>query len=330
MKLNGFMKGNGKLGPMVISTVGGEVIGREYNGNPSNPNTSAQVNQRAKMKLMSQVSAALAPVIVIPKDGLKSSRNLFIKENFKFATAEAGTAQISYENIQLTKGTTGIPAIKVTRGENNVLTLKLNASASAQADRIVYVVYKKSDEGQFQLIGSKVVSTSGTDGKFETTMAGAAGELVIWAYGMQALSSAADAKYDNYGVSDGVDIATLVADRSLSTSDFRFTQTRGTTLFKGESEGVVADDDQVMVYITAGNGGVVSGEGFSNGRKAVEIGSSVTVTATANSGFRFAGWYINGTSNQVSSVAQYTFTANAITDLVARFDEIGDDDDVIS
>lgn len=327
MKLQGFLKGKGKVGNLVISTVGGETIARDYNPNVSNPNTTAQVNQRAKMKLMSQVAAALSPVIAIPKDGLKSSRNLFVKENFKFASANSGVAEISYENIQLTKGTTGIPAVQVTRSTGNVLTLKLAASAAAAADKVVYVVYKKSDENQFQLLGSKVVEEAGNDGLFSTSMSGAAGELVIWAYGMQALSSAASAKYDNYSVASAVDVARLIANRSLSTSDYKFTQTRGTTLFSGESEGVVAGDNEVMVYISAQTGGTVSGDGFTNGRKAVEIGTSVTVHATATTGYNFLGWYINGTNTQVATTSDYTFTANAMTDLQARFQSTSDDPD---
>lgn len=326
MKLTGFLKGKGKVGNLVVSQQGGEVIAREYNPNVSNPNTISQVNQRAKLKLMSQVAAALAPVIAIPKDGLKSSRNIFVKENFQFASADSGNATISYENIQLTKGTTGIPAIKVTRGANNTLTVELMASASAQCDQVVYVVYKKSDEAQFQLIGSKVVSAAGADGKFHTEMPGAAGELIIWAYGMQANSSAAKAKYNNYSVATGVDVATLVGNRSLTSSDYKFTQTRGTTLFAGESEGTVADEGEVMVYITATAGGSVSGEGFANGRKAVAVGTEVTVNATASSGYTFLGWYVNGTDTRLATTSAYTFTANAIADLIARFQSNDDDD----
>src|SRR6185295_2364583 len=59
------------------------------------------------------------------------------------------------------------------------------------------------------------------------------------------------------------------------------------------------------------NGGSTTGSGTKN------CGSSVTVTATPNSGYTFAGWTENGV--QVSSSASYTFTAGANRNLVANF-----------
>ena len=54
MKLNGIVgKGTGKLGASVFAISGGEQIVRQYNPVVSNPNTDAQVAQRAKLKLMS-------------------------------------------------------------------------------------------------------------------------------------------------------------------------------------------------------------------------------------------------------------------------------------
>ncbi len=50
-----FGKISGKLGAVVFSTSGGATISREYNPHVANPNTDAQINQRARMKLMSQL-----------------------------------------------------------------------------------------------------------------------------------------------------------------------------------------------------------------------------------------------------------------------------------
>ena len=70
MKINSILgKMTGKVGNIVVASVGGEVIGREYNPNVSNPNTSAQQNTRSKFKLASQLSATMAPVIAIKKEG---------------------------------------------------------------------------------------------------------------------------------------------------------------------------------------------------------------------------------------------------------------------
>lgn len=322
MKLNGlFGKGTGKVGSSVFSVAGGEQIVRQYNPNVANPNTLAQVNQRARLKLASQIAAALSPVIAIPRNGLKSSRNLFIKENNDAFVANNGTAQVSYENLQLTTGRAGLPSIRATRDITNGIVVRLDSDASAAVSRVVYCAFVKTAENQLQSIGSIVVSTPGQDGDFEGHFDYADGDVVLYAYGMKDKNASAAAKYGNMEVNSGVDIAQLVITRQLSSTDYQFTQTRGTTLFGSSSETINAGDGQVMVYITASGPGSVAGTGFTGNRKAVTIGDSVTVTATPNENCTFLGWKKNGGSNYVSSSASYTFTASELTDLVAYFND---------
>lgn len=61
-------------------------------------------------------------------------------------------------------------------------------------------------------------------------------------------------------------------------------------------------------------GGTVSGSGT------YDENASVTVTATANSGYSFVKWTENG--EQVSTDASYTFTATSDRTLVAEFEEV--------
>lgn len=315
--LNG--KVNGKIGSIVYSTNAGQTIAREYNPNVANPNTQAQVNQRARLKLASQLAAALAPVIAIPRDGMKSPRNLFIALNMEQILANDGTAQVIYENLQLTNGNAGLPTITAVRDAQNALTLALQESADASVSRVVYIIYKKSSENSLQFIHSSVVSVAGDEGTFPTTIANMAGELVIFAYGMKDLSAAASAKYGNYSVTDGQDIARLVMTRNISAGDYQFTRTRGTTLFSDASEVIVPDDDQFMVYITSSGNGSVSGDGFTNGRKAVNAGDSVTLTATPASGSTFAGWRYAGESQSFSTTNPLTLVVNNDLDIVGLF-----------
>lgn len=72
---------------------------------------------------------------------------------------------------------------------------------------------------------------------------------------------------------------------------------------------------------------VVAPEGAGNvkvndgGTSATVVESSeVTLTATANSGYRFVGWMENG--QQVSADATYTFTANSNHTLTAKFEQV--------
>ncbi|MCL2775579.1 MAG: S-layer homology domain-containing protein, partial [Oscillospiraceae bacterium] len=72
--------------------------------------------------------------------------------------------------------------------------------------------------------------------------------------------------------------------------------------------------DQLPTYTitaTAGIGGTVSGGGT------FDLGDSVTLTATPNSGYTFDGWYENNA--KVSANATYTFTATTYRTLEARF-----------
>lgn len=316
-------KAVGKVGSVVYSCSGGQMIAREYQPNVANPSTIAQVNQRARLKLASQLAAALAPVIAIPRNGLQTSRNLFIKKNMEQILAQSGNAQIVYENIQLTNGNAGLPAIVATRDTEAGVIVKLAESADASVSRVVYIMYRKTTEDQLQYLGSIVQQVAGDDGLFTATFGNVAGDLVIWAYGMKDVTATAKAKYGDYFVNSGEDIAQLVMSRAIGAGDYQFTQTRGNTLFSGESETTAPEADQVMVYVGASGNGTVAIEGTTASRLAVNKGSSVTVTATAGSDSEFVAWRTRGGSTNLSTSASYTFTANDNADLVAIFEESG-------
>lgn len=315
MILQGFLKGTGKIGNIVTSQVGGQTIAREYQPNVSNPSTQAQTDQRAKMKLMSQIAASLAPVIAIPKEGLKSSRNLFIKKNFGSAMAENGVAQITYENLQLTNGNAGIPAIHVERDQENGVTVHFVERCDASVTRVVYILYKKTSEATLQYVQSIIVDVPGEEGTFRGSLLYTTGDIVVFAYGMKDLNAKATAQFSNYSVANGEDIAKLTLTRNLKLSDYQFTQTRGTTLFEGESESSDVAENQARVFVTTTSGGSVSGAGIFN------LGSQVTVVATPNNGYAFQSWTENGSSDVLSTSASYTFTLEGQRDLVAHFRE---------
>lgn len=318
MKLQGFLKGVGKIENIVVSQMGGVSIARAYQPNVKNPSTLPQVNQRARLKLASQLAAALAPVIAMAKQGLVSGRNQFIAKNITWISADSGVAQVSYENLQLTNGIAGLPAISVSRASNK-LTVKLSAAAESSVSQMVYICYHKNSENVLQLIGSKVQNVAGEDGLFQTEFDDPTGDIVVFAYGMKALSGAASAKYGSYQVQNATDIASLVGTRKLSAGDFQFTKTRGATIFAGEDQNSHPASNQAMIYITAGVGGSVACDKFTGNRGAVDKGTEVTVTATPNEGYTFSGWFNNGSQTRVSSAPAYKFTANEQTDLIARF-----------
>lgn len=324
-------KTTGKIGSIVFSTSGGETIAREYNPHVANPNTPAQVNQRARMKLMSQLSTALAPVIAMTKDGLVSKRNKFVKKNFDNSYALNGVAQISYENVQLTEGSTGLPQVVVdinTAPDTPPMPIvALAEDPSASVSRVVYCAFVKSDENRLSFVASHIADTRGTRSikfiqEFPELLVNTTGqdpdfarEYVIYAFGMADTSEKATARYGNLNVQSASDLATLVANRTISFEDFQFTQTRGTTIGHGTGGDTPVPAGQARVFVTAlGQGGTVSGGGT------YPIGSQVTVSVNVKTGYSFRGWVLNGTSQVISALETYTFTLQGQIDLVATFE----------
>ena len=231
MKLSGITgKGTGKLGSSVFAVNSGEQIVRQYQPVVANPSTEGQVEQRSKLKLMSQLAAAYAPVLAFRKDGMKSARNLFISKNIVNVSFGEETATINLPAMQLTAGSTGIPAVTVTRDGSTALNVALEGDASKVCARVVYVAMEKTVDGSVRYLDSSVVQTAGAGGTFAGTLAYTAKEVVVYAYGIKDLSANASAMFGNYAVSTGTQVASLIASRSMSASDFGFTKTVGIQL----------------------------------------------------------------------------------------------------
>lgn len=308
-----FGKINGKIGGVVFSTSGGIQITREYNPNVANPNTQAQVNQRARMKLMSQLSATLAPVITMQKMGLVSARNQFTKRNFGYSYVSDGEAQVSYENLQLTPGSAALPRINYGTADGRRY-LELQEAADTSVSRVVWIVYRKTAEGKLQLYYSGIEETAGENGKFRHLLPFGTSDdnYVFYAYGMKDMNAKATAQYGDLNVTTANDLATLVASRKISMTDYQFTQTRGATSNDGDPiEPTPAG--KARVYLTASGNGTVSGAGL------FDIGTQVTVVATPGENARLTGWFKNGSETRISTAESYTFTLNETVDLVAIF-----------
>lgn len=317
-------KTTGKIGSIVFSTSGGETIAREYNPHVANPNTQAQVDQRAKMKLMSQLSASLAPVIAMTKEGLVSKRNKFVKRNFDACYALGGVAQITYENLQITEGNAALPAlhIQTALGNDNIdLGVMLSDNPSITINRVVYCLFRKTDEMKLEYVTSQIITQrEQSDFSPNFTFLCQFGqvpvaEYVIFAYGMSDSSERATAQYGNLNVVTASDLAKLVASRALSFQDYQFTQTRSITVLSNGTAVEPTTPGKARVYVTAlGNGGTVTGGGL------YDIGSEVTVVATPGSTYDFVRWLYNGTELTASTSPSYTFTLNQTVDLVAEFE----------
>lgn len=314
-----WLKGaRGKFAGGVLQNSPGGTILRE-NVKPSNPQTRAQVETRTGFKLMSQLAASLAPVIAIRREGALSPRNVFVKTNWPLVFLNGDEAQITYENIQLTKSQRSIGDISLVRSGSDVAAEILSA-VSPDIKRVVFVAYYKNTEGSLTYINSYIAPVNQAT-HFADSVTFDAPEnkdVIVFAYGMVDNSAEATYNYGNLQVESGADIVKLMSNGTLSAADYSFTRTRGTTIFAGESENAQISSTQARLYVTASGPGTVSGGGIKT------IGSSVTVVATPNnSNIDFLGWYKNDNSNTlVSSQQSYTFTMPSTTvDLVAKFDD---------
>lgn len=232
MKLQGFLKGVGKIENIVVSQMGGVSIARAYQPNVSNPKTEKQVDQRARLKLASQIAAAMSPVIAIPKSGLISARNAFIKKNMDLITAMQGTAQMMFAKIQLTNGSIPLPPLKASFSDNGYFSFGLTSDPGDSISRMVYCLFKKNSDGKLEFYKSYVTENPTIDKDYLSGEDGLTGEVVVYGYGIKDLSTSAKVKYDSYNIASGADIAKLVSTRTMSANDYQFTKTNGITAKK--------------------------------------------------------------------------------------------------
>lgn len=308
-------KQRGAYGDSVLQVRYGDQIMRSKPTSVYNPNTEGQTDARARFKLVSQLAATLAPIIAIPRNGNKTSRNQFVSENYKLTMATNGVAQITLDNVQLTKSNVGLPQIIVDRNSDGI-NVSLARDVHNSLDKVVYIVLSKNDENSLDIVADTVVSDAGTAGTFAGVLPLTTGEIVIYAYGMSYTSSAAEAKYGNMVIPHASDLAKLIVDRTIEAGDVRVTKTRGTELGAGDSQVTPTDPNSARVFLTALGNGSVSGAGT------YQIGAEVTCTATPASGATFQGWRANGGSQSFISTANpYTFTIadSSTIDLIAVF-----------
>jgi hypothetical protein len=216
----------GKLANTVMAVRNGEQIARKYQPVVTNPNTPAQVAARAKLKMLSQLSAVMGPHIAMPRVGAVSPRNLFVKANYPASSFSNNDATIDLLDITLTKSVVSLPAVLVNR-TSSVTTISLGDN-TADIDRVVYALYMRQADNTIRFYASSVVSTPGEGNRFpwETPALGLSSVFVVYAYGVRDNTDRARATFGNTQVSSADTMATLVTTRQLTESDITLTETR--------------------------------------------------------------------------------------------------------
>lgn len=300
----------GKLGGMVYAVYHGLQVVRAAAENVHNPNTPKQISVRAKMKLLSQLSASLAPVIAIARDGAKSPRNQFTKNNYKYAVAADEQASFAMSNVQLTAGSRALSGFTAERTAS-AINVALTEDMRNLYDRIVYVVIRKTTSGQFAPAVSRVQPAAGENGTFPCALPLVTGDIVVCAYGISFASAASKQAFDNYNVETGSDVANLLSTKSINPASLIMSETRGVSILADASQGGTTGRYNVSL-ITAGGSeaGTYQGAGLYAPGEQVTVVASATTTNGNNS---FKGWYDNAAQEgtPVSTSRTYTFTMPA-------------------
>ena len=304
----------GKKGDSVYRIRFGETIESQYQPIVANPQTVKQVEVRAKLKLMSQLSAVLGPVIAIKRVGAKSPRNLFTKANYVLVGYAGEQATANLNRVQLTKSVVGMTPFSADRTAGDGIHVNLEEDARADFNRVVYVAVAKQSDQTLRLLGSTVQENSGESGTFAAVLPYTANAVVVYAYGIRDNNGRSSAAFGNLTAPTAEEVARLIISRRLLDTDTTLSETLGLTLAVGENSGSSESFEGARVYLSAIGSGTVSGAGR------FPVGTLVTVHATAAQDAEFDGWYgEGGAGSRISANADYSFTLTEDTTLVAKF-----------
>lgn len=306
----------GKKGDAVFRVRNGEQIVSQYNPLVNNPQTRKQVEARAALKLMSQLSAIIAPVVAMRKQGAVTSRNLFVKANYPNVVVSGEKAEFPMYAMQLTSSHVGLVPFNASRADGLHLNVQLDEDATNNVDRVVYVAVVKMPDTSLRLLDSIVVDEAGQNGTFPGTLAYTANEVTVLAYGMRDNNDRVKAALGNIHGADAEGIAELITSRQILEGDITLTETIGLTLRAGETSGDSGDNEYATVTLLVEGNGTVTGAG------SYLVGSQVVITANAASGSEFLGWY-DTNDNRVTASYTYQFTLASNTTLTARFQAVG-------
>lgn len=218
----------GKLGNQVFAIRNGEQIARQYQPVVSNPNTEAQVGVRARLKLMSQLSASVASFIAIPRDGAKSPRNQFTSINFGSTSYSDDTASINLNEVQLTKSSIGLGAMTVTRGAGASAEVELSGLFVEGLDRIMLVCMAQNADGSLAPFSTATIDKMHMDdetGEATGDINLPTGKCVVYAYGVNDVNERAKAYFANLTAPTAADVAKIVVNRVLTNQDITLTKT---------------------------------------------------------------------------------------------------------
>lgn len=197
-RIQGLIGGlSGKMGNAVFRQRYGQTIVAQYQPVVSNPNTQAQQNARAAFKLITQLSAIMAPAygtlgaITRPARQGRNPRTAFVEKNYNLIQVDpspeaAERVSIPMEKLQLTNSFRPLGTLRAIVVENEANVNVLTAAADITSVRFVVVQYVAVDgNGEKQAAINQIVDVPVSQGSAELTISGTTGKkLTILAFGL--------------------------------------------------------------------------------------------------------------------------------------------------
>lgn len=223
---------SGKTADVVMTVKNGQQIIRKYQPVVLNPKSAAQIESRAKLKLLSQLSAAMASVIAIPREGMVSGRNIFTRINYGLTSFSNNEADINLSRVQLTNSQRALPAISATRVTDHITAYISDAAANpvSGVDMVVYAMFTKTAQSKLQYAGSAVATEAGAQGGWTVSLPLVNQEVVIYAYGVKSNDVLASVNFGDMEAAAAETVAKLAVTAITSNSNNYVTRTSGFTL----------------------------------------------------------------------------------------------------
>lgn len=215
----------GKVADVVMSVRNGQQVVRKYQPVVNDRKSEAQTAVRARLKLLSQLSAVFAPVITMPRQGVVSPRNRFVQVNYQYSKYSEGVADIDMSAVKITKSVVGMNNIFIGRGEDIINLSMATATIGLDVNRVVYVMFERTPNQELRYIGSAVATVAGADSAWRATAPLTNNEVYVYAYGVRDNTDAARVTFGNMTVLSAEQIAQLLVSRSLTETDVTVTDT---------------------------------------------------------------------------------------------------------
>lgn len=239
-KIQGLVGGlSGKMGNAVFRQRYGETIVAQYQPVVSNPNTQAQQNARAAFKLITQLSAIMAPaygtlgVITRPARQGRNPRTGFVAKNYNLIEVDpspeaAERVTIPMEKLQLTDSFRPLGTMQLSTSSGEV-TAVVAVNPDVKSVRFVEVGYI-SMNGESQAVINAITDVPVEDGEAEYGTDGdVGGKLTILAYGLIPSAEAIRRiDFDNIHTPADEDFISAVAlDKMVRDGEMSVTMTMG-------------------------------------------------------------------------------------------------------